>query len=66
MTELTYGQHFGLEHGWWLDKGTVALGVGVAREVGTPMWPNRLTVAVEIGPLTWHLTREWPYGEAAR
>lgn len=57
--ELTYGCHAGLSHGWWLDWYQWGLGVSTSREVGGPLWPNRVDLAIQIGPFQWSASREW-------
>jgi hypothetical protein len=57
--ELTHGETAGFEHGWWVDLRTWGLGIDVSREVEAHLWPSRFSVSVQIGPLSWAVSREW-------
>ena len=57
--ELTYGEHAGVTHGWWLDLRTWGLGLEISRQFGNLAWSNHLEVLVTIGPLCWSARYGW-------
>ncbi len=43
-----------------------SLGIGVDREYGSSIGPNRWSIWIDIGPFSWWLMREWPATKGQR